>query len=71
MVILLLWFFLTAFIILLGAEINSEMEHQTAKDTTVGADQPIGERGAYHADNVATGQTKTETEKSNSRSNEA
>jgi len=52
-IILMLWFFLTAFIILLGAEINSEMEHQTRKDTTVGEDEPMGERGAFHADHVA------------------
>lgn len=52
-IILMLWFFLTAFVILLGAEINSEMEHQTRKDTTVGKDKPMGQRGAYHADHVA------------------
>ncbi|APG59322.1 YihY/virulence factor BrkB family protein [Christiangramia salexigens] len=52
-IILLLWFFLTSFVVLLGAEINSEMEHQTRKDTTVGEKQPMGERGAYHADHVA------------------
>jgi len=52
-VILLLWLFLTAFIVLLGAEINSEMEHQTLKDTTVGEDEPMGQRGGYHADHVA------------------
>lgn len=54
-IIMLLWMFLTAFIILLGAEINSEMEHQTATDTTVGPDEPLGERGGYHADHVAGG----------------
>jgi membrane protein len=52
-IILMLWFFLTAYIILLGAEINSEMEHQTKADTTVGKDKPMGQRGAYHADHVA------------------
>lgn len=52
-VILLLWLFLTAFIVLLGAEINSEMEHQTRKDTTIGKDEPMGQRGGYHADHVA------------------
>lgn len=52
-VILMLWFFLTAFIILLGGEINSETEHQTAADTTVGPDEPIGQRDAFHADHVA------------------
>jgi len=35
-IILMLWFFLTAFIVLLGAEVNSEMEHQTRRDTTTG-----------------------------------
>lgn len=52
-VILMLWFYLTAFIILLGAEINSEMEHQTFTDTTVGEDKPMGSRAGYHADHVA------------------
>lgn len=49
-IILMLWLFLTAFIVLLGAEINSELEHQTTYDTTVGEQKPMGERGAYHAD---------------------
>jgi membrane protein len=52
-IILMLWFFLTAFIVLFGAEVNSEMEHQTKLDTTTGEDKPIGERGGYHADHVA------------------
>jgi membrane protein len=52
-IILLLWFFLTAYIILLGAEINSEMELQTRKDTTTGPDRPMGQRGGFHADHVA------------------
>ncbi|GAB3812119.1 YihY/virulence factor BrkB family protein [Pontibacter rugosus] len=52
-IIMMLWFNLTSFIILLGAEINSELEHQTAKDTTVGEDMPLGQRNAYHADHVA------------------
>jgi membrane protein len=52
-IILMLWFFLTGFIILLGAEINSEMEHQTSRDTTTGEDKPMGQRGGYHADHVA------------------
>lgn len=52
-IILMLWFFLSAFIILLGAEINSEMEHQTNRDTTTGEDKPMGQRGGYYADHVA------------------
>lgn len=51
-VVLMLWLFLTAFAILLGGEINSEMEHQTAVDTTTGDPQPIGERQAVVADEV-------------------
>ncbi|HEV7367996.1 YihY/virulence factor BrkB family protein [Arenibaculum sp.] len=51
-IILLLWFNLTAFVVLLGAELNSEMEHQTARDTTVGSHQPMGSRGAHMADTV-------------------
>jgi len=50
---LMLWFFLTAFIVFLGAEVNSEMEHQTRRDTTSGEDKPMGQRGGYHADHVA------------------
>jgi membrane protein len=51
-VILMMWFFLCSYSILLGAEINAEMEHQTAKDTTVGSPKPLGRRQAYVADTV-------------------
>ncbi len=51
-VVLMLWFFITAYAILLGAEINGESEHQTVRDSTVAPDQPMGERGAYHADHA-------------------
>ena len=51
-VILMMWFFLSAYSILLGSENNAEMEHQTAKDTTTGEDRPRGKRGAYVADTV-------------------
>jgi membrane protein len=51
-VILLMWFWLTAFIILVGAELNSEMERQTRKDTTTGEQKPMGERDAYSADTL-------------------
>ena len=51
-VILLMWFWISAYIVLLGAELNAEMEHQTAEDTTEGWKKPMGERGAYVADNV-------------------
>jgi membrane protein len=51
-VILMTWFLLTAYIFLIGAEINAEMERQTRKDTTEGAGKPLGRRGAHAADTV-------------------
>lgn len=51
-IILLTWLWLSAFIVLLGAELNSEIEHQTANDTTTGDPMPRGERGAAKADTV-------------------
>ena len=48
----LLWTWLTVQIILMGAELNAEIEHQTALDTTVGGPRPMGERGAVVADTV-------------------
>lgn len=56
-VILLMWLWMSAFIILLGAELDSEMEAQTRHDTTTGRDEPMGERGAVKADNL--GEAKT------------
>ena len=54
-VVLLTWLYLSSYVLLLGAELNSELEHQTAEDTTQGGEQPIGARGAWAADNVAGG----------------
>ena len=51
-VVLLMWLFLSAYALILGAELNGEMEHQTEVDTTVGEPRPIGERNAYVADNI-------------------
>ncbi|MDP8978193.1 MAG: YihY/virulence factor BrkB family protein [Actinomycetota bacterium] len=51
-IILLLWLFLSSFVVLLGAEINAEAELQTRRDTTRGPELPMGERDAYAADNV-------------------
>ena len=48
----LLWTWLSVQIILMGAELNAEIEHQTAMDTTTGAPADIGERGAVVADTV-------------------
>jgi membrane protein len=50
--VLMMWFWLSALIVLLGAELNAEMEHQTERDTTRGHEKPLGRRGAYVADTV-------------------
>jgi membrane protein len=48
------WLWISAIVILLGAELNAEMEHQTARDTTTGTPKPIGTRGSRMADTVGT-----------------
>ncbi|MET3713330.1 membrane protein [Sphingomonas trueperi] len=52
-VALLTWLYISAYILLFGAELNAELEHQTTHDTTTGAPQPLGQRRAWVADNVA------------------
>lgn len=49
-IVLMLWFFLTAFAVLVGAELNAETEHQTRRDTTRGRPEPMGQRDAHVAD---------------------
>lgn len=51
-VILLMWLYISAFAILLGGELNAELELQTTHDTTTGAPRPMGSRGAYAADHT-------------------
>lgn len=51
-VVMMTWFYLSSFIILLGGEINAEIEHQTKKDSTTGSPKPMGSRGAEMADTV-------------------
>lgn len=46
------WLWISAIVILLGAELDAEMEHQTARDTTTGSPKPIGVRGTHMADTV-------------------
>ena len=55
-IVLLMWFYLQAFSIVIGAELNAEAEHQTAVDTTRGPPAPMGERGAYVADTLGRSQ---------------
>ena len=48
-----MWFWVTIYAVLLGAELNAELEMQTVLDSTEGPPKPIGKRGAYVADHVA------------------
>lgn len=50
------WLWISALIVLLGGELNAEMEHQTARDTTGGGGKPLGLRGAVMADHVGKAQ---------------
>lgn len=50
------WLWISAVIVLLGGELNAEMEHQTARDTTEGRSKPLGARGAMMADRVGKAQ---------------
>jgi membrane protein len=47
-----MWLWLSVVVVLCGAELNAEIEHQTAKDSTTGAPEPMGERGATMADTL-------------------
>lgn len=49
---LMMWLWVSVIVILVGGEINAELEHQTAQDTTTRPHQPLGERGAVMADTV-------------------
>ncbi|WP_255014332.1 YihY/virulence factor BrkB family protein [Roseovarius sp. M141] len=52
-IVLLLWLYLSAFVCLLGAALNAELELQQRKDTTRGPAKPMGQRGAFVADNLS------------------
>jgi membrane protein len=49
---MMMWLWISSMVVLLGAELNAEIEHQTAQDSTVGDDKPLGQRGAVMADTV-------------------
>ena len=52
---LMTWLWLSVIVILVGGELNAEIEHQTARDTTIGGEKPLGARGAVMADTVGQG----------------
>ena len=54
---LMIWLWISTIVVLLGAELNAEIEHQTARDSTIGGDKPLGARGAVMADTVGAKQS--------------
>ena len=46
------WIWLSVIVVLIGAKLNAETEHQTARETTAGPEKPLGRRGAKMADTV-------------------
>jgi membrane protein len=54
---LMIWMWLSTIVVLVGAELNSEIEHQTSRDSTVGPEKPLGVRGAVMADTVGAAKT--------------
>ena len=51
-IVMLLWLYLTAVAVIIGAGINAESERQTARDSTLGEPRPRGQRGAVVADRL-------------------
>jgi membrane protein len=46
------WLWITVFLVILGATLNAEAERQTSRDSTIGPERPLGERGAVVADSA-------------------
>jgi membrane protein len=53
---LMIWMWMSTIVVLFGAELNSEIEHQTAADSTSGPEKPLGSRGAEMADTLGASQ---------------
>jgi membrane protein len=54
---IMVWLWISTTVMLLGAELNAEIEHQTARDSTIGAEKPLGARGAVMADTIGAKQS--------------
>jgi len=51
---MMMWMWISSIVILLGAQLNFEIEHQTARDSTIRSDKPLGARGTVMADTMGT-----------------
>jgi membrane protein len=54
---LMMWMWLSTIVALVGAELNSEIEHQTSRDSTIGPEKRLGARGAVMADTIGAAKT--------------
>jgi len=68
-VVVMLWLFLTAAAVLLGAELDAELERQTRYDTTEGRDRPMGQRDAYAADTVGPSAEEVKVQRQQAKAN--
>jgi membrane protein len=50
------WVWLSVIVVLAGAQLNAEIEHQTARQSTSGPSKPLGARGAKMADTIGAAQ---------------
>jgi membrane protein len=55
---MMMWMWISSIVILFGAQLNSEIEHQTARNSTVRGEKPLGARGAVMADTVGKAQSR-------------
>jgi membrane protein len=53
---MMMWMWVSMIVVLLGAQLNAEIEHQTAMDSTASPDKPLGHRGAVKADAIGAAQ---------------
>lgn len=67
-IVFMTWIWISNVVILLGAELDAEIEHQTARDSTTGPPMPLGQRGAYMADTVGAAQDWSDATKDQSAS---
>ncbi|MEL6752043.1 MAG: YihY/virulence factor BrkB family protein [Pseudomonadota bacterium] len=65
------WIWIMMIVLIMGAELNAEMEHQTRRDTTTGQREPMGERGAHVADHVPASVVQESAEPGRARSKSA
>jgi membrane protein len=56
---MMMWMWISMIVVLIGAQLNAEIEHQTARDSTVGSQKPLGERGARMADTIGAAKADT------------